>query len=312
MTYNAIEIGPLGRPVEFYEFFQDGHFVRVTSADTPQVKGSDTFAPLPGLKRTEPTQGNEEGSGEIRVVIPATFPLALQFRGTLPSSMPSLTIYQKHLNDGDGGFLTIWKGQIVTCAFGDGKATFHCLPITRLFKRSVPRAVFSGLCNSQLYDEICQANRLDFRFVGSLTSILSDGVTIDISGLRVGAAAINTAQSLGLSSTELDNFFNRGYISTTEEPGELRTIVETDVGGDPDVVRINIPFAEADAGTSCEVYAGCNHSIDICNRKFKNAINFDGFPYVPGSINNPFTIDLSNGGTKTSSGTSSRFGGSKI
>lgn len=70
-------------------------------------------------------------------------------------------------------------------------------------------------------------------------------------------------------------------------------ISTSDVGGDPDTVSVHIPFRVATVGSSINVYAGCPHSIDFCNRKFLNAVNFGGFPQVP--TNNPFQIDLESG-----------------
>jgi len=292
MSFDSIQTGPRGRTVELYEFSQSFVFTRVTSAAQPQVAGGNTYEVVPGLSRTSPVQSNESRSGEIEVTVPISFPLVEQFRGTLPSSFPELTIYKLHLNDPDQALFSYWKGTVVNCAFNDDeyKAVLYCLPPTRVFDRPVPRAVFSGLCNHQLFDPGCQVVRNDFAATLNVLAVDASGTTLTVSNLRSAAAAIDAAQVLGLAPQELDDFWQRGLITTTTSPVEHRMVVQTDIGGNPNTVRINIPFRNSVVGQSLQFTAGCAHSLDACNRKFKNAINFGGFPYVP--TLNPFEIEL--------------------
>jgi hypothetical protein len=239
------------------------------------------------------------------LVVPDTFGIATQFRGTIPSSLPSLTIYQRLENDGAAEGLAVWKGIVSSCKFKDHRAELLCLPTTRLLQRSIPRAVYSGQCNNHLYDNDCKVVRTDYRFQGIVTTIGADPTQLTFAGLRTRAGDIDTAFTLGLTSTELDNFWMRGIIILNNIPEERRTIVETYIGGDANVVRVSIPFRGITTGDAVDILAGCTHSIDICNRKFQNAINFGGFPYVPGSLNNPFNIELGAGGGKDGGGSGS-------
>lgn len=297
MTY-ADTIAGDSKPVEFFEFIQGTTFYRVTSANVAQELSGNTYEPLEGLKRSEPVQDTEPTAGEIEIDVPATFTLADQFKGTIPSLLPSLTIYQRLRNDPDSEFVTVWKGTITSCSFSEHMAKLNGLPPTQHFAAATPRVVYSGLCNHFLYDNLCGVVRDDYRFDGSLTSVAGDHVTLSISGLRDRAAAIDSALGLGLDSDELDVFWHRGIVVADNAPQERRTIVESVVGGDPDVVRVNIPWREAGTGDSLIIFAGCAHVVDICNRKFQNIENFGGFPYVPGSTNNPFRKDLGNGQSK--------------
>ena len=294
MTFDVIQIGPLGRTVELYEFAQSGSFTRVTSAATPQFAGAVEYTPLEGLSRSEPVQGNEISSGDLTLEVPATFPIAQQFRVRVPSSLPSLTITKKHLNDPAAQLFTYWKGTVVSCAFGDQIAELYCQPITRLFNRPIPRAVYSAVCNHQLYDQGCTVTRASYTNSSLIvTTIDGVGTTFIITGLRAAAATIDSTLSLGLTAQELDDFWNRGILATLISPAEFRMIVETDIGGDPNTIRVNLGFRELPAGATIEVIAGCPHSLDFCNRKFKNAEFFGGFPFVP--TKNPFEIELDRG-----------------
>lgn len=303
MTFDATETGPLGRPVEMYEFVQAGTFTRYTSAATNQFIGAQEFEVLEGLSHTEPVQGNEVSSGEVKITMPSSEPIPQQFRGTIPSSLPTVTIFKQHLND-PGGEVIVWvKGTVISCSFEEHFATLVVQPPTRIFSRQMPRAVYSGVCNNQLYDTACAVDRPDYRATALVVgSITPNALTLVLTGLRAAAAAIDATLSLGLTSGELDDFWLRGYIESNVSPAEFRMVAEGNVAGDPDTVRIIIPFRALGIGDTVNVFAGCPHSIDFCERKFKNfvtpgdpstGLRFGGFPQVP--TDNPFQIELDSG-----------------
>jgi len=303
MTFDTTETGQLGRPVEMYEFAQSGVFTRYTSAATNQFIGATEFEVLEALSHTEPVQGNELNSGEVKITLPSSEPIPQQFRGTIPSSLPTVTIFKKHLNDPGDEVITWFKGTIISCSFEEHFATLVAQPPTRVFARQIPRAVYSGVCNNQLYDTACAVDRPDYRGAGLVIGSISiNALTITITALRAAAATIDTTLSLSLTAQEIDDFWLRGYIETTASPAEFRMVAESDVGGDPDTVRVIIPFRDLSIGDSINVFAGCPHSIDFCERKFKNfvipgdtasGLRFGGFPQVPQS--NPFQVELDSG-----------------
>lgn len=291
MTYDAKQTAPLGRSTELYEFVQSGVFSRFTSANVDVTVSATTYT-AETISRNNPVQNSESGSGEVKITVPRNFDIAAQFAGVIPSILPTLTIYKTHLNDGDEEVITYWKGTIVNCAFNDtaGTATLFGMPETRVFERPVPRAVYSGLCNNQLFDGLCQVSKSTYSTSLTLSTVDAAGTTWTLAGLRDAADTIATNELLSLTAQEVDDFWQRGYIATSASPAEFRMIVETDIGADPNAVRVSIPFSVAAVGDSVTVYAGCPHSIDFCDRKFKNALNFGGCPYVP--TKNPFGVDL--------------------
>jgi hypothetical protein len=303
MTFDATETGQLGRPVEMYEFVQSGVFTRYTSAATNQFIGVTEYEVLPGLSHTEPVQGNEITSGEVKITMPSSEPIPQQFRGTIPSSLPTVTIFKRHLNDAADEVVVWVKGTVISCSFEEDFATLVVQPPTRIFSRPMPRAVYSGVCNNQLYDTACGVLRPDYRAASIVIGSISvNALTITITALRAAAAAIDATLSLGLTAQELDDFWLRGYIESNVSPAEFRMVAESDVGGDPNTVRIIIPFRALGVGDTVNVFAGCPHSIDFCERKFKNfvtpgvpstGLRFGGFPQVPSD--NPFQIELDSG-----------------
>lgn len=69
-------------------------------------------------------------------------------------------------------------------------------------------------------------------------------------------------------------------------PTERRLIVEHN-GAE---ITLNYPFRAMAAGMEVTLYAGCDHSIETCDDKFNNLVNFLGFPYTPSL--NPFLVGL--------------------
>ena len=289
MTYDALETAALNQPIELYEFNYAGQVYRHTSASQSHFVGANEFEPLEGLDRDKIRQDNEIGKSEIKVFVPANFEIALDFRGTIPSSLPTLTIFRLHLNDTDEQLYTYWKGTVISVAFDNDAATMNCQPITHVFDRPVPRATYSGICNHQLFDGGCLVNRSLYEFKSTVSAISADGKTLTVNGLRNGAAVIDTNLSLGLSGAELDTFFGLGYVEI-DSPPERRMIVAGNADGDSNAILINIPMRDLSVDDTITVFAGCVHSLSICNSKFKNALRFGGFPSVP-SVN-PFTAEL--------------------
>jgi len=311
MTFDAFETGD-GRPVELYDFTQGGSLFRRTNAVRNVVIGSTVYEALPALARTHPQMNTELTSGEITVSVPKDFPIASAFRVTLPSSLPNLTIFRMHLNDPDEGLLAVWQGEVVNCKFGDNTAQLFCQPVTKIFDKPIPSRTFSATCNWQLYGRGCLVVRATYTKSTDIASTLPNGQTLTITNLRALAVEINVSEALGLTSDEIDIFWMRGMVVITGSPGERRSIVDADIGGDPDVVRINRPFVSSGLpGTPIDVVAGCNHNINgDCSRKFLNTPEFGGFPTVP--LLNPFAIELDQGSTSNAtSRVTPTFGGGR-
>lgn len=320
MTYDAVETSALGRPVEGYEFELQGTFTRVTSAATAQTFGAVAYEPLEGLERSEIVDEAGRGAGDIEVTTPSGFVIAAAFRDTVPSALPTLTIFAKHLTDVDDQVVTTWKGVVASASRRARRATLHCMPATRRFSRQVPRAVYSAVCNHQLYDSLCKVDRLQYQFTGSVSSVDPAGTTLTIPGLRARAAEIATNLGLTQTAEELDVFWQRGVVSSQSAPGEVRGVAEANVGADPDAVRVGIPFANSVAGVEVEVSAGCDHSITTCRDKFTNfvtpgdpssGLRHGGFAHVP--LTNLFETELDRGGSAQSAPSRNirPFGGSR-
>jgi len=280
VTFDAFETGD-GSPVELLTFSNGLLNFRFTNQIEPVVFGSFTFAPL-AYVRSAWSQSKDQDDNNVRMTAPKDFVVAQLYQGTLTSNVTTVMIQRFHADDLPVPEIQVaWKGQIVSLQYSGDDVEFLMEPLTK-GTETTPPDTFSAQCNAFLFESPgCVLPADDWKFVATATSITPDGLELTFNGLRVQAAALDLAQGGPgtLSSAELDTYWQGGHIRTGD--GEIRDIIEGNVGGDPDTVRIPLPFRAFIAGQGASVFAGCRLTLDICHRKFNNAINFQGYPYIP-------------------------------
>ena len=269
-----------GSPVELLTFSNGLQtFFRSNTVAPIQILGR-LFLPL-AYKRTQYSQSKDSDDNNITMRVPREFEVVGLYGGVLTSNVTLVTIERFHLDDPAQQLQVAWKGQIVSVDRQEDEAKLLLQPITS-GAEATPADTFSGLCNSFLFDGGCRLARDDWRFIATLTSVSADGLELVFNGLRTQAASLDAGQggpTGPLTSGELDVYWQGGYVQTGA--GELRGIVEGDVNSDPDRVRIDLPFRDFAVGQGANVYAGCDLTIATCHKKFDNAINHQGFPYIP-------------------------------
>jgi uncharacterized phage protein (TIGR02218 family) len=131
--------------------------------------------------------------------------------------------------------------------------------------------VYQRTCDAVFGDERCKVNRASFTYAGTV-------------------AAVNTQRSISVSGaavTALDNdYLSRGVLTwLTGNNAGVSYDVKVHSSGSPNhVLELWSPAAaEVQVGDTFNVVAGCKQTFDVCKSKFSNAVNFQGFPYMPGS-----------------------------
>ena len=280
MTFDAYETTD-GSPVELLTFSNGFQNFRYTNTIVPVTVGSFVFEPL-AYTRSAWSQSKDKDDNNVRMTAPNDWPVAELYQGRLTSSTTTAKIERFHADDPAEEIQVAWKGQIVSLQYSGDNVELLLEPITK-GSETIPRDTFSAQCNAFLFESPgCTLTSDDWKFVATATSISPDQLEITFSGLRLEAVTIDGAQGGppgSLTSLELDTYFQGGYIKTGD--GEVRDIIEGNIGGDPDTVRIPIPFRDFQAGQGASVFAGCRLTLDICQRKFNKAINFQGYAYVP-------------------------------
>ncbi len=282
MSYNTKEISRQdGSPVELYDIALGSESWHFCSGEDSFTIDMVDYTPLPAM-REGVSIGQEERTTELAIILPASHEFVRKYIDVIPGTIATVTIRRFHRDDTDVEVISLFKGSVAAVKFDNNGATASVgiAPFTDRISLSMPRFVYSSLCNAILGDQWCtvdldagvtpDANAFPYTHVGTCSSV-------DILHLQVGGI---------VSAGYPDNFFTAGRIVTPA--GDTRLIVKQ-TGNH---VYVYVPLFE---GTALETHSltlivGCDHSATSCHGKFDNLEHFQGFPYVPST--NPFTTGL--------------------
>jgi uncharacterized phage protein (TIGR02218 family) len=126
--------------------------------------------------------------------------------------------------------------------------------------------VFSRYCDADLGDARCGMNTevAAFRGTGVVAAVLS-AASFRASGLAAFASG----------------WFARGRL--VWGAGGESQISAHGLVGDEAVVELLDATPNIAVGAAFVIYAGCDKRIETCREKFANALNFRGFPHMPGN-----------------------------
>jgi len=129
---------------------------------------------------------------------------------------------------------------------------------------------FQASCDAALGDARCGVNLNDPAFKGSGTVVTVDGDrSFTVSGLAAYA----------------DGWFALGTLTWTSgaNAGRKAEVLTHAVGvTDVTITLLEAPVLAIAAGDTFDITAGCDKRFEICKAKFANAVNFRGFPHIPG------------------------------
>lgn len=262
MTYDQYETSVEGsQPVELYEIILGSTPYYYTSAEDNVTIDTNEYIAT-AIKRSKVGRGQEERRNILTIEVPSLNEVATQYISSVPRERARVLIKRYQRPDGiTPEVILIFEGYIASVAFTDDarKAKIAVKPISEATSREIPRFVFSAQCNNVLYDDRCQVVKGgSFKYTGTVTAI--SGNTLTVPGL----------------SGYTNGWFTAGAVE--EATGlDIRLII--DHTGDD--IKISLPFPFTIVGKSVDVYAGCDHTIAVCNSKFSNVDNYRGFAFVP-------------------------------
>lgn len=154
-----------------------------------------------------------------------------------------------------------WLGEIVT---QNGSYVAELRGLHDLLQRPIG-STYTPECRFNLGDSNCTINLAPLTVTGTATSITDNATFVD------------TAQS---AATGL---FNYGLLSWTSgaNSGMSMEVKNWDLPSQTFTLWLPMPNT-IQAGDAYSVYSGCDKQFTTCQTKFNNAVNFGGFPYVPG------------------------------
>jgi len=141
---------------------------------------------------------------------------------------------------------------------------------------TMPRRVFSTLCNYQHYDAFCTVGK-------SLAQNLSTGTALVDSGFDTTTKTI-VSSALGTTSFAVaDNYWapiGTLTFKTGSNANLGREVITHFVNSLTVGVRIPFPFTPA-SGDLFEITRGCRKTVSDCSSKYDNYLNYGGFPVTP-------------------------------
>jgi len=112
------------------------------------------------------------------------------------------------------------------------------------------------------------------------------GCTIDVAALTVTGSVTDVTDSATFTDTsrsEADGLFNYGKLIWTGGANAGSSMEVKNWDGLGLIFTLWLPMANPiQVGDTYSVYPGCDKRFSTCQTKFSNAVNFGGFPYVPG------------------------------
>lgn len=122
----------------------------------------------------------------------------------------------------------------------------------------------------------CDADLGDARCGVALSALAMTATVLAVDGPEVRVD--------GLSETRA-GWFSDGLatVTTGEEAGARQGIARHALTGGQAVLSLRSPLPGLAAGDTLEVVPGCDKRFATCREKFANAVNFQGFPHLPGN-----------------------------
>lgn len=256
MSFETYEISAEGGElVELYKIAMGLSIWWMNTSMDDILYNGDTYKGTPGIKRSKIVSDKET----LTVPLPADHAFPRQYATIAPGQTATLTIFQFHRGD-TADVKVLYKGVVRAVSFtlGMNGAEVSLIPIAQAFKKSIPDRTYQAQCNHVLYDARCQVAKASFKY-----------------SQAVSAVALNTITLPGLEAAKGDGWATAGFVQFGNL--DFRLVLEQN----GDVLSLVLPFFETIIGQTVDVFAGCDHTIGICDSKFNIKINFGGTPHVP-------------------------------
>ena len=261
MAYQDIENGEQGgRPVELFHIQTAQENFYICNINAEVVFGGNIYRHVP-IRRTELSDSYDLEDGKMSVWMAKTSDVGNLFIQQAPASLPSITVVRGHLLPdtlvlANENAVVIFTGLIATPSFGEEELHLTCTSLAMGLKSVGLRRKFSGNCPHFLFRGSCGVARAAFTVPATVTGIVGDLVSTDM-----------TPQAVG--------YYLGGMV---EALGQFRMI--TTYTGNQNVVLL-APIQGLQIGDSISLSAGCDHTKEVCKDRFDNLRNFGGWAYVP-------------------------------
>lgn len=236
--------------IELYRFYIGNMEWLYTSHNKDVLYNSKTYKAIP-IERSDFT--HEATKNELTISMPYDYEPATLFRGFNPPGALWLEVLS------DIG-LYLFVGRIISCKIRlpQAKAMLKAVSLQTILNTQIPSRLYSYSCPWNLFDANCGVNKASFTLYLPVNEVSISGKTL-------------THPSL---SSYPNGYFTGGYV----ESGYESSMVIDHVGN---TVTLLYPLQTWKSQTSLRLYPGCDKTLNTCQSKFNNEINFGGFPFIP-------------------------------
>lgn len=270
-TFDVLESSvESSRPIELYEFQVGSTVYRYSSSEDRITIGALVYEPE-SIARTRIEMSGDQDTRTLNIFVPSANVFAARYVSTVPGEKATVRClrYQRDESPAFATTVLLFDGVVQSVRFpNDGhSAEIAVRSIESALNRNIPRFSYTGMCNHFLYDSGCGANPSNFDFIGTVSAVSGNVITVT----GAGAAGFD---------------YSAGYARPVGE-NDFRLVLSA--SGDD--ITLLLPFASNVLGSSVQLFAGCDHLVEgDCALVFDRVAEFGGFPFVPNR--NPFDTGL--------------------
>lgn len=255
-------------PIECYKFIGSWRTYRYTSGDVPVTVNGEMYTPVAATRNSIRAGTQTEDTLALEIEMPFDVAVIKDYAYALSPPRLVLEVYRVHRGTNYASdWALYWKGKVSAFTVTGRKAKVRVPSIfATALQADLPSAYWQAPCNHVLFDGRCRASKQDWTQTTTVLEVGTDALEVVDDGFSDGV----------LIGGEL--ICNRN--------GERRLITNNATN----IITINYPFVDLQAGDTVELVAGCDHSFTTCRTKFNNAKNFGGHPLIPSD--NPFEGEL--------------------
>lgn len=255
----------INQPLEIFDVFLDTGTLYWVQAEDFVTFGVQTYTPI-GLRRSPVQTGVELDVDEVTIEIDnVTLDQSARIIATdfVGRRLWNRKVFREDLSSASL-YITIFDGRMDEPSLDQSKLTVKVRSWLDSLHHSIPRRVYSTLCNYQLYDEWCtaQVNTPSNQVTGTATA--SSTATLLISA---PISASNNYWVIGTLTVKTGSNTNIGREVLTSSANAA-------------LVRIPFPYT-INSGDQYAMKRGCRKTVVDCKSKFSNYANYGGFPVTP-------------------------------
>jgi len=260
------------KPIELFQAFLDRETLRFAASDVDVTFGGSTWFAM-GISRSEIRTSSELECDEVNVSIDnvnlamADQIIATDFVGR------RLVIYKVRRGDvSSGQAMVLFDGRMDEPVLDQSKLSISIRSWLDGMHVSVPRRIFSSICNYQMYDASCTASRnIDWNQVTGTAVTAPDPAleTWTLWSLKLTWQAEGWWGPIGTL-----------WMQTGSNAGIAREVIAHHQNSAAVEVRIPFPFTIS-SGDIFYIERACSKTVADCCSKFNNYINYGGFPTIP-------------------------------